>query len=97
MMEAFWSDVSDAEIARERNKAKELKKTPWWKKKRSSGICHYCQNKFPVDDLTMDHIIPLIRGGKSVKENLVPSCKKCNSEKKHKLPIEILLNTPSPE
>jgi 5-methylcytosine-specific restriction endonuclease McrA len=96
-MEPFWSDVSDEEITRERRKAKELKNTPWWKKKRSSGICHYCKLTFPVGDLTMDHIIPLVRGGKSVKENLVPSCKKCNSEKKHKLPIEMISPSPPPE
>ena len=36
----------------------------------------------------MDHIVPVIRGGKSVKNNVVPSCKECNNEKKHSLPIE---------
>ncbi|BDA78136.1 HNH endonuclease [Leptospira kobayashii] len=84
----FFSTVSDEEIARERRKAKELKNTAWWKNKRSSGICHYCSGKFKVDELTMDHLIPLIRGGKSVKANLVPSCKECNFKKKHSLPFE---------
>lgn len=36
----------------------------------------------------MDHIVPLIRGGKSVKSNIVTACKTCNSQKKHLLPIE---------
>jgi len=36
----------------------------------------------------MDHIVPLIRGGKSVKSNIVTACKACNSQKKHLLPIE---------
>ncbi len=36
----------------------------------------------------MDHLVPIIRGGKSTKGNLVPSCKKCNSERKHRLPFE---------
>ncbi len=86
--EPFYSDISDEEIAKERRIAKELKKTAWWKQKRSSGICHYCQNKFKVEDLTMDHLIPIIRGGKSIKANLVPSCKDCNSKKKYNLPFE---------
>lgn len=86
--ETFFSMVSDEEIARERKKAKELKQSAWWKKKRSSGICHYCGNKFKVEDLTMDHLIPLIRGGLSIKSNLVPSCKDCNFKKKHSLPFE---------
>jgi 5-methylcytosine-specific restriction enzyme A len=88
-MEPFWSDVTDEEISRERHKAKELKKSAWWKNKRSSGICYYCRNKFPVDELTMDHLVPLVRGGRSVKENLVPACKKCNSDKKHMLAFEV--------
>lgn len=86
--EPFYSDTSDEEIAKERRIAKDLKKTAWWKQKRSSGICHYCQNKFKVEDLTMDHLIPIIRGGKSIKANLVPCCKECNSKKKYNLPFE---------
>lgn len=87
--ESFWSDVSDEEIAKERRKAKELKQSAWWKQKRSIGICHYCKKKFPVQELTMDHLIPLIRGGKSVKSNLVPACKDCNNKKKHNLPFDL--------
>lgn len=85
--ESFWSDVSDEEIARERRKAKELKQSAWWKQKRSTGICHYCNKKFPVEELTMDHLIPLVRGGMSIKANLVPACKDCNNKKKHNLPF----------
>ncbi|HEY1234326.1 MAG TPA: hypothetical protein VGH22_13195 [Candidatus Binatia bacterium] len=29
-----------------------------------------------------------MRGGKSTKGNLVPSCKACNSERKYRLPFE---------
>ena len=36
----------------------------------------------------MDHVVPLIRGGKSTKNNIVPACKECNNVKKHKLPVE---------
>lgn len=36
----------------------------------------------------MDHIVPIIRGGKSTKGNVVPSCKECNNQKKHMLPLE---------
>ena len=38
--------------------------------------------------LTMDHLVPIVRGGKTTKGNLVPSCKNCNSEKKYHLPLE---------
>ncbi|EMG20862.1 HNH endonuclease domain protein [Leptospira interrogans str. 2002000626] len=36
----------------------------------------------------MDHLIPIAKGGKSIKANLVPACKECNSAKKNKLPFE---------
>ena len=36
----------------------------------------------------MDNIVPIIRGGKSTKGNVVPACKECNNKKKHMLPIE---------
>ncbi len=36
----------------------------------------------------MDHVVPVIRGGKSSRGNVVPSCKECNNKKKHMLPIE---------
>ena len=36
----------------------------------------------------MDHKIPLSRGGHSTRENLVPCCKECNSQKKNLLPSE---------
>ncbi len=36
----------------------------------------------------MDHVVPLARGGKSTRGNLVPCCKECNTAKRQLLPIE---------
>ena len=36
----------------------------------------------------MDHLVPLVRGGKSTKGNLAPACKRCNNQKKSLLPVE---------
>jgi 5-methylcytosine-specific restriction endonuclease McrA len=36
----------------------------------------------------MDHVVPISRGGKSSKANVVPCCKECNNAKKQLLPIE---------
>ena len=47
------------------------------------------KKKFHPDELTMDHKISLSRGGKSIKKNVVPSCKNCNQNKKHLLPLEV--------
>ena len=85
---SFLVTVSEEEVRRERRKAHELRASQWWQRKRATGLCHHCGGKFPARNLTMDHLVPIIRGGKSTKGNLVPSCKKCNSERKHRLPFE---------
>ncbi len=36
----------------------------------------------------MDHIVPVVRGGKSTRGNVVPACKECNTKKKYMLPLE---------
>jgi 5-methylcytosine-specific restriction protein A len=87
-VEQFLPQATDAEIRRERAKAREIRNSPWWKRKRAEGICYFCGKKFEPKELTMDHIVPLIRGGKSTKGNIVPSCKGCNNRKKHMLPLE---------
>jgi 5-methylcytosine-specific restriction protein A len=85
---AFFPAPSMDDIRRERAKARELRSSQWWKRKRASGICHYCGRKFPPAELTMDHLVPLARGGRSTKGNLVPACKECNTRKKYLLAFE---------
>jgi len=43
--------------------------------------------------MTMDHILPLGRGGRSTKGNIVTACKSCNTAKAHKTPAEQLLES----
>ncbi len=87
-MDYFISEVTEEELKREREKARELRKSRWWKNRLAKGICHYCGGIFPTAELTMDHIVPLIRGGKTSHGNVAPACKECNNKKKHLLPIE---------
>ena len=87
-MDFFIQEVSEQQINRERLKARELRKSRWWAQKCSAGICHYCNRKFAPAELTMDHIVPLARGGLSSRSNVVPACKECNNRKKYLLPIE---------
>jgi 5-methylcytosine-specific restriction endonuclease McrA len=42
----------------------------------------------PPRGLTMDHRVPLVRGGRSVRSNLVTACRECNAAKKYLLPAE---------
>lgn len=88
-MDYFSIDgLDEAEIRTERAKARDLRKSRWWQQKTASGLCHYCGKKFTFKQLTMDHLVPLARGGRSTKDNLVPSCKKCNTKKKTMMPLE---------
>ena len=87
-MEPFAMDLDEAQIRRERQKARELRDSQWWKRRLSKGICHYCGRLSPPKELTMDHIVPISRGGKTTKNNVVPACKECNNNKKQLLPME---------
>lgn len=84
----FVSPVSSEQISRERTKARDLRATRWWKQKLSKGACDYCGGKFKPSALTMDHVVPLVRGGRSVRNNLVTACRPCNQRKKNKLLME---------
>ena len=89
-----WIEVTADEdfIRRERTKARELRKTPYYQNLFNRGICHYCGKKFPREELTLDHIVPVARGGRSTRGNLVVCCRKCNQEKGMLTPAEQLLS-----
>ena len=53
---------------------------------RDRHTCQYCGSH---DKLTIDHVVPVSRGGKSTFENCVAACQECNSKKGNKLPREI--------
>jgi 5-methylcytosine-specific restriction enzyme A len=87
-MSDYYAPVDPARLKREREKARELRASAWWKRRISAGICYYCRRAVGVRALTMDHLVPLGRGGRSVRGNLVPACKECNDRKKSSLPFE---------
>jgi 5-methylcytosine-specific restriction enzyme A len=84
-----FHEFADSEhIKRERHKAQELRKSQWWRQQVGQGICYHCGEKFSRDLLTMDHVVPIARGGKSTKKNCVVSCKACNTEKGHEMSVD---------
>ncbi len=87
----FFNSASELHIKKERQKSRELKKSKWWQQKLKEGICYYCEQKFTGPELTMDHKVPLARGGVSSRNNIVLACKPCNFDKKYKTPVELLL------
>lgn len=78
-------------VKKEREKAQKLRKTQWWLNLLNQGLCHYCQRRFPARELTMDHIVPIARGGESTPGNIVPCCRECNRDKKLETPAERIL------
>jgi 5-methylcytosine-specific restriction protein A len=86
---SLYGFVDPEHIRRERRKAQELKQSSWWKQQLGRGICYHCGEKFPKDQLTMDHVVPIARGGRSTKKNCVVSCKACNTKKGYLMSVEM--------
>jgi len=87
-MRESYVPVEPEALRRERAKARELRQSPWWKRRIADGVCYYCRRSIGHRALTMDHLVPLGRGGRSTRGNVVPACKACNSQKKSLVPVE---------
>jgi 5-methylcytosine-specific restriction protein A len=92
-MDFYFEKAPEDHIRREKAKARELRDSQWWRQQVGTGKCHYCGEKFEKSELTMDHMIPIVRGGKSSKSNVVVSCKPCNNAKKYFTPAEMAMNS----
>ncbi|MDN5200461.1 HNH endonuclease [Fulvivirgaceae bacterium BMA10] len=57
--------------------------------KRDGFKCQYCSS---TRDLTLDHVLPRSRGGKSTWKNLITACKRCNAKKGDYTPKEVGMN-----
>lgn len=66
---------------------------------RDRNTCQFCGRTFAPNDLTLDHVIPRARGGKSTWDNLVACCHHCNNRKGDRAPEEVgltLVRKPRP-
>jgi len=95
-MSEFFVPASSQHQKIEKAKARELRQSQWWKGQLAKGVCYHCENRFHPSELTMDHLIPIVRGGKTDRKNCVPSCKACNTEKGHKTRAEMALEKLKP-
>jgi len=88
-----WVDIRKDErhVARERAKARVLRNSAWWREQIRSGVCRYCGKTVGADALTLDHVVPVARGGTSTRGNVVPACVACNREKNVLTPAERIL------
>jgi 5-methylcytosine-specific restriction endonuclease McrA len=52
--------------------------------------CRYCGKPLSASTLTLDHAVPLSRGGSNWPSNLLPACGSCNSIKNTKTFMEFM-------
>jgi 5-methylcytosine-specific restriction endonuclease McrA len=55
---------------------------------RDANRCQYCGRKFKTTELSIDHVVPRSRGGRTVWNNVVCACMKCNVRKGGRTPHE---------
>lgn len=58
---------------------------------RYGGRCAYC-GRHPRKKIHMDHVIPLVRGGRHAIGNVLPACEACNLSKSGRLLVDWLAN-----
>lgn len=66
----------------------------------SEPCCAYCEVEFQpcsMRERTIDHVLPLVRGGTNATENLLAACRRCNSQKNRKTLEEWVATGRSPK
>lgn len=58
------------------------KRTAVWNK--CPDHCWYCGKVISKEEMCIDHVMPRLSGGTNNIDNLLPSCRSCNSAKRHK-------------
>jgi 5-methylcytosine-specific restriction endonuclease McrA len=50
--------------------------------------CQYCGQRFVMERLTYDHVLPRSSGGRTEWTNIVTACRTCNANKRNRTPDE---------
>lgn len=59
--------------------------------------CQYCNTRFPQQLLTLDHVLPISKGGRTSWTNIVAACNPCNSAKGNQINIKPLSDPYQPD
>ena len=56
---------------------------------RAKGCCEYCrsQARFAIQPFSLEHILPLSKGGETTLDNLALACQGCNNHKYNKTEV----------
>lgn len=61
------------------SEARKVRGNLWF---RGTRCCHWCNKRFESEDsATIDHVVPLSKGGSNRQDNLVLACEECNAER----------------
>jgi len=69
---------------KERNRLRRRRKELW---EYYNGLCGICHKPIPLEEVTIDHILPKSRGGLMTFENTQPAHADCNVKKADKVPM----------
>ncbi|MEZ4743731.1 MAG: HNH endonuclease signature motif containing protein [Bdellovibrionota bacterium] len=83
-------EITSEFIQQERSKAQALRKQIGGKTNLPGAFATIVKSR-SKKLLTMDHIVPVSRGGYSIKSNIVTACKDCNTAKKDLTAAEWML------
>jgi hypothetical protein len=72
MLNEYWQPTSRVRFNRK------------WVFLRDNYICQYCHKDLTVKECTIDHVVPVSKGGKTVWHNVVTACYSCNNNKGNK-------------
>ena len=64
---------------------------------RDNYTCQYCHDHLTLNQMTIDHVIPRVRGGTTKWENVVCSCYTCNSLKGHRTAMKPMTHPVKPD
>lgn len=53
--------------------------------------CHYCSKVLTKYSATLDHILPVSKGGDNAYDNLITACLHCNSQRTNKDVMEAII------
>lgn len=75
--------IAAIQVSRRRTISKQGDLTPnqWLSIKYQSPICPMCGRFVECENLTLDHIIPVSKGGQHTRSNVQPLCRSCNARK----------------
>lgn len=75
-------DVQQEKVERNAKRAKRAK----LRMLKTHPFCHWCDEPLTRETATLEHIIPLKRGGLDHHNNMTLACEKCNRERGHDMP-----------